>query len=143
MTFVPIVVEQTNRGERSYDIFSRLLKDRIIFVGTPIDDYISNLVIAQLYFLRQKILKRIFTCISILPAGWSLPAWPSTTPCNTSNRIYRLSVSDRLQAWGRCFFQPGQKGKDLHCLMPGYSFINHWAVFRGRRLMWISRPERS
>lgn len=54
MTLVPIVVEQTNRGERSYDIFSRLLKDRIIFIGTPIDDNISNLVIAQLLFLEAE-----------------------------------------------------------------------------------------
>ncbi|VAX18481.1 ATP-dependent Clp protease proteolytic subunit [hydrothermal vent metagenome] len=51
-TLVPIVVEQTNRGERSYDIYSRLLKDRIIFIGTPIDDYVANLVIAQLIFLE-------------------------------------------------------------------------------------------
>ncbi|MBF0170567.1 MAG: ATP-dependent Clp protease proteolytic subunit, partial [Nitrospinae bacterium] len=49
---VPIVVEQTNRGERSYDIYSRLLKDRIIFLGTPIDDHIANLIIAQLIFLE-------------------------------------------------------------------------------------------
>lgn len=48
---VPMVVEQTGRGERAYDIFSRLLKDRIVFIGTPIDDNISNLVIAQLLFL--------------------------------------------------------------------------------------------
>jgi len=54
MTLVPIVVEQTNRGERAYDIFSRLLKDRIIFIGTPIDDGISNLVIAQLLFLEAE-----------------------------------------------------------------------------------------
>lgn len=49
---VPIVVEQTNRGERSYDIYSRLLKDRIIFLGTPIDDHIANVIIAQLIFLE-------------------------------------------------------------------------------------------
>lgn len=49
---VPIVVEQTNRGERAYDIYSRLLKDRIIFLGTPIDDYVANLVIAQMIFLE-------------------------------------------------------------------------------------------
>lgn len=49
---VPIVVEQTNRGERSYDIYSRLLKDRIIFLGTGIDDYVANLVVAQLLFLE-------------------------------------------------------------------------------------------
>ncbi|MDT3698512.1 MAG: ATP-dependent Clp endopeptidase proteolytic subunit ClpP [Thermincola sp.] len=54
MNLVPIVVEQTNRGERSYDIFSRLLKDRIIFIGGPIDDYVSNLVIAQLLFLEAE-----------------------------------------------------------------------------------------
>ncbi len=54
MNFVPIVVEQTNRGERGYDIFSRLLKDRIVLIGTPIDDNISNLVIAQLLFLESE-----------------------------------------------------------------------------------------
>ncbi|MDI3256118.1 MAG: ATP-dependent Clp endopeptidase proteolytic subunit ClpP [Kyrpidia sp.] len=51
MYFVPVVVEQTSRGERSYDIYSRLLKDRIIFLGTPIDDQVANSVIAQLLFL--------------------------------------------------------------------------------------------
>jgi len=52
MGLVPIVVEQTGRGERAYDIYSRLLKDRIIFIGTPIDDMIANLVIAQMIFLE-------------------------------------------------------------------------------------------
>jgi len=52
MTLVPIVVEQTPRGERSYDIYSRLLKDRIIFLGTEIDDSVANIVIAQLLFLE-------------------------------------------------------------------------------------------
>jgi ATP-dependent Clp protease protease subunit len=50
---VPIVVEQTSRGERSYDIYSRLLKDRIIFIGTQVDDHIANLIIAQLLFLES------------------------------------------------------------------------------------------
>ncbi|MBE3092718.1 MAG: ATP-dependent Clp endopeptidase proteolytic subunit ClpP, partial [Chloroflexi bacterium] len=52
MNLVPIVVEQTPRGERSYDIYSRLLKDRIIFLGTEIDDSVANIVIAQLLFLE-------------------------------------------------------------------------------------------
>jgi len=51
---VPMVVEQSPRGERAYDIYSRLLKDRIIFVGTPIDDMVSNLIIAQLLFLQNE-----------------------------------------------------------------------------------------
>ena len=54
MGMVPIVVEQTNRGERAYDIYSRLLKDRIVFIGTPINDDIANLVIAQLLFLESE-----------------------------------------------------------------------------------------
>ena len=51
--YVPYVVEQTGRGERSYDIYSRLLKDRIIFLGTAIDDHVANSVIAQLLFLQM------------------------------------------------------------------------------------------
>src|SRR3990172_7460957 len=54
MPLVPMVVEQTNRGERGCDIYSRLLKDRIIFIGEPIDDYLANLVIAQLLFLQAE-----------------------------------------------------------------------------------------
>ncbi|MBN3524516.1 ATP-dependent Clp endopeptidase proteolytic subunit ClpP [Paenibacillus apiarius] len=51
MSYVPVVVEQTNRGERSYDIYSRLLKDRIIFLGTQVNDVVANSIIAQLLFL--------------------------------------------------------------------------------------------
>jgi len=54
MPLIPMVVEQTSRGERAYDIYSRLLKDNIIFIGSPIDDVISNLVIAQLLFLEAE-----------------------------------------------------------------------------------------
>ena len=54
MSYVPIVVEQSSRGERSYDIYSRLLKDRIVFLGGPIDDHVANLVIAQLLFLESE-----------------------------------------------------------------------------------------
>jgi len=52
MVLIPMVIEQTNRGERAYDIYSRLLKDRIIFLGTPIDDHVANLMIAQMLFLE-------------------------------------------------------------------------------------------
>jgi len=51
---VPMVIEQTGRGERAYDIYSRLLKDRIVFIGTPIDDTIANLIIAQILFLHME-----------------------------------------------------------------------------------------
>ena len=54
MALVPMVVEQTSRGERAYDIYSRLLRDNIVFIGTPIDDMIANLVIAQMLFLAAE-----------------------------------------------------------------------------------------
>jgi ATP-dependent Clp protease, protease subunit len=54
MSIIPIVIEQTGRTERAYDIYSRLLKDRIIFLGTPIDDFVANVVIAQLLFLQTE-----------------------------------------------------------------------------------------
>ncbi len=54
MSLVPIVVEQTSRGERAYDIYSRLLKDRIVFLGEPIEDHVSSLVIAQMLFLEAE-----------------------------------------------------------------------------------------
>jgi ATP-dependent Clp protease protease subunit len=54
MALVPMVVEQTSRGERAYDIYSRLLRDNIVFLGTPVDDQIANLIIAQLLFLAAE-----------------------------------------------------------------------------------------
>ncbi|MGH8128498.1 MAG: ATP-dependent Clp protease proteolytic subunit, partial [Gammaproteobacteria bacterium] len=53
-TLVPMVVEQTARGERAYDIYSRLLKERVIFITGPIEDHVSNLVVAQLLFLESE-----------------------------------------------------------------------------------------
>ena len=66
---VPIVVEQTGRGERSYDIYSRLLKDRIIFIGMPIDDHVANLVIAQLLFLQMEDAKKDISIYVNSPGG--------------------------------------------------------------------------
>ncbi len=51
---IPMVVEQTNRGERAYDIYSRLLKDRVVFLGSPIDDHVANVVVAQMLFLESE-----------------------------------------------------------------------------------------
>jgi len=66
---VPMVVEQTNRGERAYDIFSRLLKDSIIFIGTTIDDQIANLVIAQMLFLEAEDAERDILLYINSPGG--------------------------------------------------------------------------
>jgi len=69
MTLVPMVVEQTNRGERAYDIYSRLLRDNIIFIGTPIDDNVANVVTAQLLFLAAEDPEKDVALYIISPGG--------------------------------------------------------------------------
>jgi ATP-dependent Clp protease, protease subunit len=66
---VPMVIEQTGRGERSYDIYSRLLKDRIVFIGTAIDDHVANLVVAQMLFLQMEDPKRDINVYINSPGG--------------------------------------------------------------------------
>lgn len=68
MNLIPYVVEQTNRGERSYDIYSRLLKDRIIFLGGEINDDVANTVVAQMLFLEMEDRMPISACTSTAPA---------------------------------------------------------------------------
>jgi ATP-dependent Clp protease protease subunit len=69
MAIVPVVIEQTGRGERAYDIFSRLLKERIIFIGTPIDDHEANLIIAQMLFLASEDPKKDISLYINSPGG--------------------------------------------------------------------------
>lgn len=66
---VPMVIEQSSRGERAYDIYSRLLKDRIIFIGTPIDDNIANVIIAQLLFLQMEDVTKDISVYINTPGG--------------------------------------------------------------------------
>src|SRR3954470_6938546 len=69
MALVPMVIEQTSRGERAYDIYSRLLRDNIIFLGTPVDDQIANLIIAQLLFLAAEDPEKDFSLYINFPGG--------------------------------------------------------------------------
>src|SRR5207253_6321168 len=80
---IPMVVEQTGRGERSYDIYSRLLKDRIVFIGTPMDDHIANLVIAQLLFLQMEDSKKDINIYINSPGG-------SVTPGHAGSRTLQF-----------------------------------------------------
>ena len=79
---VPMVVEQTSRGERSYDIYSRLLKERIIFLVGPIDDGIASLVCAQLLFLEAENPKKDISMYINSPGGWLLLVYQYTTLWN-------------------------------------------------------------
>ena len=102
MNLVPMVVEQTARGERAYDIFSRLLKERIIFIAGPVDDGMSTLVVAQLLFLEAENPKKEISMYINSPGGVVTPACRSTTRCSTSARRSRRSASGRPRRRGRC-----------------------------------------
>lgn len=81
---IPMVVEQTSRGERAFDIYSRLLKDSIIFIGTPIDDMVANLIVAQLLFLEAEDPERDINLYINSPGVRSPPGWEFTIRCSLS-----------------------------------------------------------
>jgi ATP-dependent Clp protease protease subunit len=82
---VPMVVEQTSRGERAFDIYSRRLKENIIFLGTPIDDNVANLIIAQMLSSPPKIPRRTYRCTSTRRAARSPPDSRFWTRCDSWN----------------------------------------------------------
>ena len=80
MSLVPYVIEQTSRGERSYDIYSRLLKDRIIFLGEEVNDVSASIIVASFCFWKQRIRARIFSFISTVREVLLPQVWQFTTP---------------------------------------------------------------
>ena len=93
MPLIPMVVEQTSRGERAFDIYSRLLAERIVFLGTPVDDQIANLIIAQLLHLESEDPEKDINLYINSPGGSVYAGLRSTTPCSSSSRTSRRSAS--------------------------------------------------
>src|SRR5207249_5202170 len=112
------------RGERAYDISSRLLKDTVIFLGQPIDDTVSNLIIAQLLFLEAENRGKTSPSTSTARADRSPRAWPFTTPCSTSSRTFRPSASARQPRWPRSCWPPEKRGSATPCRTRAWSFIS-------------------
>ena len=79
---VPMVVEQSGMGERAFDIYSRLLRERIIFLGTPIDDVVANSIVAHYFSWTLRTRKRIFNCTLILLVALSTRVWQSMIQFN-------------------------------------------------------------
>ena len=109
---VPMVVEQTPRGERAYDIYSRLLKERVIFLTGPVEDYGSNLIVAQMLYLEAEIPIKIFISILILQEDRLQQGFQFTIPCSLSNLMYLHSVLVRLPVWELFFYAEVPKVKD-------------------------------
>src|SRR5438128_11746617 len=119
---VPMVVEQTGRGERSYDIYSRLLKDRIVFIGTPIDDHIANLVIAQLLFLQMEDSKKDINIYINSPGGnvtSGLAVYDTMQFLTCDVTTYCLGMAASMAAVMLC---AGTKGKRF--VLPKFDSMN-------------------
>jgi len=132
MTLVPIVIEQTGRGERAYDIYSRLLKDRIIFIGTPIDDVLANLVIAQMLFLEaedaEKDINVYINCPGgIVPSGLAIYDTMQFVKPDIATTCVGLAAS-----MGAVLLAAGTKGK--RASLPNSRILIHqpWGGVQGQ-----------
>ena len=117
MSLVPYVIEQTSRGERNYDIYSRLLKDRIIFLGEEVNETTASLVVAQLLFLESEDPNKDIQLYINSPGGMVTAGMAIMTPCSISNVMYQPSVSDWQPAWVRFFWLVVQRENVLHSLI--------------------------
>ena len=115
MSLVPYVIEQTSRGERSYDIYSRLLKDRIIFLGEEVNDVSASLVVAELLFLEAEDPGKDIQLYINSPGGSVTAGMATTIPCSISSATFPLFVWEWLPAWEHSFLLVVQRVRDLHC----------------------------
>jgi ATP-dependent Clp protease protease subunit len=110
---IPFVIEKTGRGERQYDIYSRLLEDRIVFIGTPIDDTVANVVIAQLLFLQKENRNQDINLYINSPGGSVTAAWRSTTRCSSCSATSPPTASARLVDGLACCSPPAARASAI------------------------------
>lgn len=140
---VPMVVEQTSKGERSYDIYSRLLKERIVFIGTPIDDVIANLIIAQILFLNMEEPGKDINVYVNSPGG----SVTAGLAIYDTMRFVKCDVATyclgQAASMGSLLLAAGTKGKRY--ALPNARVMIHqpWGGPREQPRTSISRPKRS
>lgn len=114
MNYVPMVVEQSGRGERAYDIYSRLLKDRIIFLGGPIDDNVANVVIAQLLFLESEDPDKDIHLYINSPGGVVTAGLAIYDTMQYIKPDVSTICIGQAASMGSVLLAAGAKGKDMH-----------------------------
>ncbi|MEO8361772.1 MAG: ATP-dependent Clp endopeptidase proteolytic subunit ClpP [Vicinamibacteria bacterium] len=120
---VPMVVEQTARGERAYDIFSRLLKDNIIFIGTPIDDQVANLIIAQLLFLEAEDPEKDIHLYINSPGGVVTAGMAIYDTMQLIKPDIQTICVGQAASFGAVLLAAGTKGK--RCALPNARILIH------------------
>ena len=112
---IPMVVEQTSRGERAFDIYSRLLAERIVFLGTPVDDQIANLIVAQLLHLESEDPDKDISIYINSPGGVVYAGLAIYDTMQFISRTSRPSASAWRCRWARSSSRAGRKGSAWRC----------------------------
>ena len=134
--WIPTVIEKTGRSERAYDIYSRLLEDRIVFVGTPITDTVANIVIAQLLFLQKENKSQEISLYINSPGGY----------VSDGLAIYdtmQFTASARPCPWGRCYWRRAPKASASSSRTPASCSTSPRAASGGPRPTSSATPRRS
>ena len=113
MSLVPYVIEQTSRGERSYDIYSRLLKERIVFLGEEVNETTANLIVAQMMFLEAEDPEKDIHFYINSPEDRLRTVLLSMIRCTMLNVMLPHIVSEWQQAWELFFLQAERRARDL------------------------------
>jgi len=140
---VPVVVEQTSRGERSFDIYSRLLKERIVFLGTPIDDAVGNLVMAQLLHLESEDPDKDINLYVNSPGGDITSLFAIYDKMQYIKPYVSTICMGQAASRPRSWCSPAPRASGTRSRTPASCCTNPTAVRRGRRSTSRSRPRRS
>ena len=142
MNLVPIVVEQDGRGERAFDIYSRLLKDRVIFLGTPITDDVANLIIAQMLFLEADDPDKDITFYINSPGGIVTAGLAIYDTMQYIKPAVSTICIGQAASMGAVLLRPAPSGKRYS--LPHARILVHqvWGVLRDRRPISTSTPGR-
>ena len=141
-SLVPYVVEQTSKGERSYDIFSRLLKDRIIFLGEDVNSASAGLVIAQLLFLESEDPEKEIYLYINSPGGSITDGMGIVDTMNYINLVqYQQYVLEWLQVWELYLLASGEKGKRF--ATPNSEILIHQPLIGGWRIIWTNNRNKN
>ena len=140
---VPTVVEQSPRGERAYDLYSRLLRERIIFIGTPIDDTVANLVCAQMLFLESEDPEKDINLYINSPGGDITALFAIYDTMKFVRPTSRPSASARPPRRPRCSWRRAPRASGSPCRTPGSCSTSPTAARPARRPTSSSRRRRS
>ena len=135
-SLIPMVVEQTSKGERAYDIYSRLLKERIVFLVGPVNDSVASLVTAQLLFLESENPKKEINFYINSPGGLVTAGLGIMIPCSISIPLSLLYVLVKRLQWVLFYWQQVRKVKDIHYQIQELWCTNLLQDFKDRQLIY-------